>query len=185
MLDFHNRITEAGLTPNGYFAVLFHLLGVKQKTLIETNVEFRRLKKAGFLTENLSPTQKLLDTGLFDDLEVTVKEDKEDKALERKIGFFLSKFPLKLPTTPVRYPRGTVATSKKQFNEFFKHYNYSWDVIYKAAENYVASYIDKDCKYMRSAPNFIFKDGDSLLAIECEELVTHTEEEKAPWDIDI
>jgi hypothetical protein len=183
MLDFHNRITEAGLTPNGYFAVLFHLLGVKTKTLIETTVEFRRLKKAGFLTEHLAPTQLLMDTGLFNDLELIVDDDRDERAFEVKIGMFLAKFPAKLPDG--RYARCTVRIAKPQFLEFFKHYKYDWETIYQAADNYIETYAKKDFMYMRNAANFIWKDGDSQLALECEELTKKETEVKSPWDFDI
>lgn len=182
MIDFHNRITEAGLTPNGYFTVLFHLLGIKTKTLIETTVEFRRLKKAGFLTEHLAPTQLLMDTGLFNDLEFTIEEDKDQREFEGKIGMFLAKFPAKLPDG--RYVRCSVKTAKPQFVEFFKNYKYDWDTIYQAVENYIEGFSRKDYMYMRNAANFIWKNGDSQLALECEELETK-KEVKAPWDFDI
>lgn len=175
-MEFYKKITDGGLTPNQYFAILFHTLGVKQKTLFNQAVELSRLKREGYLTEGLNFTQKLLDTKVFDDIEYTlVEDDSKERSFERKIGRYIGIFPAhRLPSgAPAR---ASVPTVKLQFTEFFKQYDYSWDVIYEATQNYVNYYAERNYEYMRNAKNFILnKDGESQLALECDMMLNKQE----------
>ncbi len=182
-LEFYKWITAGGLTPNQYFAILFQALGVKQKTLFNSALELSRLKREGYLTEGLNFTQKLLDTKLFDDIEsYLIEDDQEAKSLDRRIGRYIGMFPAsRLPSgAPAR---ASLPSVRMQFNEFFNQYDYSWDVIYEATQNYINHYAERNYEYMRNARNFILKDGESQLALECDMILN--KEKEFSFDKDI
>ncbi len=185
-LEFYNRITEVGLTPNQYYAAMFHLLDVQQKVLYNPTVELRGLKRGGFITEKGIPTEKLLDTGLFEDLnKMMVADDDDEKSFNRKIAYYISLFPaLRLPSGA--FARASINEIKAQFLEFFNLYTYDWETIYEATRNYIEYYRNQDYKFMRNSKYFIIKNGgESQLALECEAIKTNKIDIKDPFTFDI
>lgn len=178
MLELYRNIIAAGLSPNQYFLLLIRLGGLKEKINFNSEVELRILRREGFLDEDNEPTKKLAKTGLFEEL------PEDDKSMDRLIGKYLGMFP------PIRLPSGAMARvnvpqAKEQFRQFFEQYNYSWDTIYKATQNYLDHYREKDWLYMRNSKWFILKDGESQLALECEAVENEVEEPQSTFDIDI
>lgn len=185
-LEFYNRITLAGLTPNQYFAAMFHLLDVQQKVLYNPTVELRGLKRGGFITEKGIPTEKLIETGLFEEInKLIVADDNDEKSLNRKIAYYIQLFPaLRLPSGA--FARASVNEVKPIFLEFFNHYTYDWETIYDATRNYINYYKNNDYKFMRNCKYFIMKNGgESQLSLECEAIKTNTEISKDPFTFDI
>ncbi len=180
MLDLYKNITAAGLTPNQYFLLVFRLAGIKEKVLFNPEVELRVLRREGFLTDENEPTKKLAQTELFEEIDLP----KEDKSMNRLIGKYIGMFP------PIRLPSGAMARvsvpqAKEQFNSFFEQFDYSWDTIYKATQNYLNHYREKDWLYMRNSKWFIMKDGESQLALECDAVENEVEQHSSTFEIDI
>lgn len=169
-LELYEKITSAGLTPNQYFAVLFHLLGVTKKTNFNQSVTISQLQREGFLTKDKRPTKRLVETKLFEDLELRlVEDDTDEKLIDKQVETFISFFPHgRLPSGA--FARANTGAVKLKFKDFFQQYDYSWDTIFEATENYVNHYAQDGYKWMRSCLNFIIKDstGESQLALECE-----------------
>ena len=80
------------------------------------------------------------------------------------------------------WPRGIVSGNgpvrnspqacKEKLKAFLKEYSYSSEIILQATKNYVNRMKQEGFKYMKHAPYFISKDGISMLAAECELVVS-------------
>lgn len=174
-LEFYKRITAAGLTPNQFFAAYLRMLNAKLEIRFNPDVEMRLLKRLGFFTDKGIPTDKLMNTGLFDNLNNLLIEDNEkEKSLDRKIAYYINLFPHgRLPSGA--FARASVNEVKVFFLEFFETHNYSWDEIYEATKNYIEFYAQNNYTYMRNCKYFILKKTangamESQLALECENL---------------
>lgn len=79
----------------------------------------------------------------------------------------------------VRSGGGLVRSSLKdttdKLKKFLKKYNYPYDVILQATANYVHEKEANNYEYMKQLAYFIEKDGVSLLAAECENVINRKE----------
>jgi hypothetical protein len=171
-LELYDRITEAGLSPNEYFALAFVVYGLRRPTEMILEMEKRKLQKKGFLDVNKLPTNRVREFNLFENLLSTPvpEKTKEEDEMDTKIKVFIDLFPA------TRLPSGQMARQglkivKQKFKKFFQLYAYDWEVIYQATRNYVAYYEKKEYNYMRNCAYFILKDGTSDLALECDALI--------------
>lgn len=75
-----------------------------------------------------------------------------------KIQQYLELFPTaKLPSG--KYARGDKRGVEENFKWFFQEYDYTWDVILKATEAYVADYYTRNYQYMQTGMYFIKKEN--------------------------
>lgn len=99
---------------------------------------------------------------------------------EERIQEYINIFPaMKLPTG--KYARDTKANIKNAFKWFFKNYDYSWDVILDATEEFVDEYRMKGYKFMCTSRYFIRKQEldksyVSELAVRCQALLDDEDE---------
>lgn len=189
-----NHIAEAELTPNQYYL----LYCIKQGTtapFINIHQDIRHLVVNGWLKDEtdatgnhytLEPKSLSLISKIDSYFGVQVKksnnalmgQDFEANALK-----YNEIFPkMKLPSNkPARSPLKEIITA---FREFFKEYDYTWEIIHAAAEYYIEEEEKKSFKYTRTSRYFIRKqDSDkswiSDLAGYCE-LIKNGEDRDEP-----
>lgn len=87
--------------------------------------------------------------------------------------------------------RCSVIDLKKRFDWFTSQYDYDWDVILKATENYIKHFEEKDYKFMQTSGFFIKKaDKEKISASSlsewCEQVLNPNEiSSEKSYDIDI
>jgi hypothetical protein len=87
--------------------------------------------------------------------------------------------------------RSSVIDLKKRFDWFMIEYEYSWDIILKATENYIKHYEDNNFHYMQTSSYFIKKEDKqknsiSSLSEWCEQVLNPGENNKEKsYEIDI
>jgi hypothetical protein len=196
-----NHITEARLTPNQFYLIYCMNQGITAPTL-NIHQELRSLIAIGFITEEsdkeeagnigcginykLQPEALSLISKIDSYFGVQVKksnnalmgQDFEANALK-----YNEIFPkMKLPSNkPARSPLKEIIVA---FREFFKDYDYTWDIIHAATEYYIEEEEKKGFKYTRTSRYFIRKqDSDkswiSDLAGYCE-LIKNGEDHNEP-----
>lgn len=187
MTSIHQEILNLKLTPNQFFMLLeirdnplsmhmWHqgdyqiLLNMELITMILTGGhESSRITKAGEdvlrKVENLfKPQKKGTPAQIL------------GEGYQEKIQEYLEIFP------KIKLPSGKAARSDKKNVEtslawFVSTYDYSWDIILKATQNYVAEYELKNYMYMQTSQYFIRKQQSdkswgSELANRCSEIAT-------------
>lgn len=194
-----NHIIEVGLTPNQYY-LLHSLHNNVSPPAINLHQELRALIATGFIAQakdkgvnlgcgfdyELQPKALSLISKINSYFGVQVKksnnalmgQDFEANALK-----YNEIFPkMKLPSNkPARSPIKEIIAA---FREFFKDYDYTWEVIHAAAEYYIEEEEKKGFKYTRTSRYFIRKqDSDkswiSDLAGYCE-LIKNGEDRDEP-----
>lgn len=158
------------MSPNDYITLLYLKLKTEDDLWFDYGASLDSLTKKKYIDEDKNLTmkgQKLFQTAVLD-LQFHENKKLEDKALTLSTIKFIQIFPpIILPSgSPAR---GGLAVVKNKLKSFMANYQYDWDIIYSAANNYVKRYAEKNYKFMRNCPNFIFNSqGESLLALECD-----------------
>ena len=189
-----NHIIEVGLTPNQYY-LLHSLHNNVSPPAINLHQEIRHLVVNAWVKDEtdatgnhytLEPKAISLISKINSYFGVQVKksnnalmgQDFEANALK-----YNEIFPkMKLPSNkPARSPIKEIIAA---FREFFKDYDYTWEVIHAAAEYYIEEEEKKGFKYTRTSRYFIRKqDSDkswiSDLAGYCE-LIKNGEDRDEP-----
>lgn len=189
-----NHITEAGLTPNQYYLLFCINQGITAPT-VNLHQELRGLIGNEFISQHfddngqnliLQPKALSLISKIDSYFGVQLKksnngimgQDFEANALK-----YNEIFPrMKLPSNkPARSPLKEIIAA---FREFFKEYDYTWEIVHAAAEYYIEEEEKKGFKYTRTSRYFIRKqDSDkswiSDLAGYCE-LIKNGEDRDEP-----
>ncbi len=190
-----NHITEGGLTPNQFY--LLHCLnqGISTPTL-NLHQELRGLIGSEFIMPHpdakggfnyqLQPKAMSLITKIDSYFGVQIKKSNNGlmgQDFEANAEKYNEIFPrMKLPSNkPARSPLKEIVVA---FREFFKEYDYGWEIIHQAAAYYIEEEEKKGFKYTRTSRYFIRKqDSDkswiSDLAGYCE-LIKNGEEGDNP-----
>jgi hypothetical protein len=190
-----NHIAEAKLTPNQFYllwcidqGITAPLINMHQELRVLTTMEYLLSCPASDGTFNYQPQPKALSliSKINSYFGVQVKksnnglmgQDFEANALK-----YNEIFPkMKLPSNkPARSPIKEIIGA---FREFFKEYDYTWEIIHAAAAYYIEEEEKKGFKYTRTSRYFIRKqDSDkswiSDLAGYCE-LVKNGEDRDEP-----
>ena len=163
-----NHITEAGLTPNQYYLLYCINQGITAPS-INMHQELRGLITMGFIVPhpdttggfNYQPQPKALSLISKIDSYFGVQVKKSNNGLmgmdfETNAEKYNEIFPrMKLPSNkPARSPIKEIVLA---FREFFKEYDYGWDIIHQAAEYYIEEEEKKGFKYTRTSRYFIRK----------------------------
>jgi hypothetical protein len=171
------NLDRVSLTPNQY--ILAYLIETKQKeafkslrSLYEKDLYFKedlvKLREKGYLkkSERFVFDEAQIE-GLF--TEGDVKElDNWDTFVEQ----FRELFP-KSVTSGGYYVRSSFRDCSTKLKDFTKKYKeYEPETIIKATENYVERCRMQNYKYMKLATYFISKDRQSMLASECEAVLS-------------
>lgn len=155
--------------------------------LFNTHQVRRSLYRKGFLDSNYNPTDKAFEAHSLKD---EVKIDGLSDDYIKNIVTYRDLFPRRV--LPSGKPaRCSVIDLKRRFDWFITQYEYDWDTILKATENYVNYYEQEDYKFMQTSAFFIKKADrekivSSSLSEWCEQVLNPGETNtKRSYDIDI
>ena len=159
-----NHIAEAKLTPDEYYMLTCIHQGISAPH-INTHMVIRSLVTKGFVVENPEHTFVLQPDALSliskIDSYFGVQMRKSNNTLmgedfEANAEKYNEIFPrMKLPSNkPARSPLKEIVAA---FREFFKEYDYGWEIIHQAAAYYIEEEEKKGFKYTRTSRYFIRK----------------------------
>jgi len=163
-----NHIAEAHLTPNQFYVLYCINQGITAP-LINMHQELRVLTSMEYLLSypdtngsfNYQPQPKALSLLSKVESYFRVQAKKSNNTLmgndfEANAQKYNEIFPkMKLPSNkPARSPLKEIIMA---FREFFKDYDYTWDVIHAAAAYYIEEEEKKGFKYTRTSRYFIRK----------------------------
>ena len=166
MKELIEKIFSTDLTPNQYFLLYALRNGLNVEYNFNPTIEKKNLKIKEYLDNNGNLTKKcsILDDPL--DLLYHSSIELEESTLNHKAIEIMQTFPVIRLT--YGYARGSLKLVKERLRIFLNTYDYSWETVLKASQNYVTHWSQNGYKYMKSCPNFIFSDGDSTLSKECD-----------------
>jgi len=178
-MEVFDKITEAGLSPNQYY-LMCCLRDKITPRKINNYLEIRHLLAEGWIVkENSSKilTEKGLE--LVEEIEKIYIKTKTKSAtrlmgpnFKEKIKRYNQIFPNeKLPSG--KAARSAIGNVETAFKWFFEHYNFKWELIFKATELYIRDQANKGKKYHRTSQYFIRKNNMSDLADWCHALETN------------
>ena len=156
-----NHIAEAGLTPNQFYLLHCMNQGITAP-LMNTHQELRALLIDHWIKENtheLEPKALSLISKIDSYFGVQVKKSNNGlmgQDFETNAEKYNEIFPrMKLPSNkPARSPIKEIVLA---FREFFKEYDYGWEIIHAAAAYYIEEEEKKGFKYTRTSRYFIRK----------------------------
>lgn len=156
-----NHIAEAKLTPNQFYLLYSMNQGITAP-LMNTHQELRALLIDHWIKENtheLEPKALSLISKIDSYFGVQVKKSNNGlmgQDFETNAEKYNEIFPrMKLPSNkPARSPIKEIVLA---FREFFKEYDYGWEIIHAAAAYYIEEEEKKGFKYTRTSRYFIRK----------------------------
>ena len=184
MEEIFNKLIANKLRPNTFYVLHSMRQKIKPNSFVNSSIEVKRLQIDNWLDENLVLTSKSIifieeiDSYFRKSKNITSK-DLLGSDYSDMITNYLELFPsIKLPSG--KYARGNKKNLEINFKWFFENYEYGWDTILKATDNYVQERLSEVYKYMRTAQYFIRKlnsDAISDLANYCEMIESGTDYE--------
>ena len=156
-----NHIAEAKLTPNQFYLLYSMNQGITAP-LMNTHQELRALLIDHWIKETtyeLEPKALSLISKIDSYFGVQVKKSNNGlmgQDFEANAEKYNEIFPrMKLPSNkPARSPIKEIVLA---FREFFKEYDYGWEIIHAAAAYYIEEEEKKGFKYTRTSRYFIRK----------------------------
>lgn len=177
-----NEINESKISLNGYF--ICYCIYHNRKDLILDYIK----NHTGF---NIQDVKELEDNGwikiinksekiIFENLQIEEKfrifVEKKDKPEKDWINEWLEMFPKGVKSGGY-YIKTDLNGCRKKMRKFTStHPEYTKETIIKATQNYINRCEHNGYQYMKIAPYFIEKDGVSMLAGECEAIITNIDE---------
>ena len=154
-----NHIAEAKLTPNQFYLLYSMNQGITAP-LMNTHQELRALLIDHWIKETtyeLEPKALSLISKIDSYFGVQVKKSNNGlmgQDFEANAEKYNEIFPrMKLPSNkPARSPIKEIVLA---FREFFKEYDYGWEIIHAAAAYYIEEEEKKGFKYTRTSRYFI------------------------------
>lgn len=167
MKELIEKVFSTDLTPNQYFLLYCLRNGINVEFNFNPTIERKNLKSKGYITDSGSLTNKC---DLFDDpldLIFHASIEIEEKILNDRAIEMMQIFPI-MRLKYGGYARGSLKAVKDRLRTFLSIYTYDWDLVLKAARNYVKHWEENSFKFMKSCPNFVYAEGDSTLSKECD-----------------
>jgi len=156
-----------------------------------TMEDFKTLERMGFIKfkspnpdeiffENIIKTEKLRE--LFKEYEVEEPRGSPTIGIGTWIDDWYNLFPSKVRSGgyPVRCDKR--GCFKKMIKFCKDNPDYNKDIIFEATKFYITSAKNKDYQYMKLAPYFIEKDGISMLAGECENIINRMKNNEKTYE---
>jgi hypothetical protein len=171
MVNF-NELLKEGVTPNGFYVLCCLDKDQPVAQLVNFELEMSQLPPefTDFDQRNITAAGKAFVKKHSPKAKVEVTDE--------MVKEFRDIFPNQTIPTSGKKAKATPGEIKSQFERFFKHYDYGWNVILNATRQYVDEYERKKpaYAYMRAANWFIVKQesGASVtsdLASYCESIV--------------
>lgn len=144
----------------------------------------KKLILKGWLDMQGKPTNKVTETGIFEDIEVQENTNDFDENVEKYRLMWPS---LLLPSG--KYARSTSIAIRPKFEWFFQTFEFNWDTVFAATEDYIRYYQQQNYIYMQTSSYFIYKQDlakirTSTLAEWCEK-VGSDEHNNDSFDINV
>lgn len=174
-IDMFDEICKEDLSPNQYYLLCCLHEQVTPKK-VNTNLDIRHLKAAGWLTREGLLTHKAIElVSRIEKLYTMSKKLTASKLMgvryKEKILQYNEIFPnIRLPSG--KAARSAIGNVESSFKWFFEHHRYTWDTIFKATRVYLDEQALKNFKYCRTSQYFIRKNNISDLADLCHALET-------------
>lgn len=174
--EFISYCSKLGLSPNEYCTLHFIYTGKEPLKTINTDGYSLVLRSKGYLDKDKKFTDKAHE--LFKEKSIPIENIETYKSLWPSII---------LPSG--KNARCASTELKIRFQWFIDNFDYDWNTIYKATEEYIKYYADRGYNFMRTSAYFIFKEDTpklrtSTLAEWCDKVTTGIVENES-FDIDI
>lgn len=175
--DLLSVIGDLDLSPNEYIALVLHLEKKKLPDTINEDLTFKHLRFKGYLDGDLKPTDK--SSGML-----SLIGDTFSVNVQRYRNLWP---PLLLPSG--KYAKATTKEIEQRFKWFFNNFNYSWEEIMQATEDYIIHFSKTNYVYMKTSSYFIYKHGidkikSSTLAEWCDKLKSEGNQVK-DYEVDL
>jgi hypothetical protein len=174
--DLTKTCDNYNLSPSEY--VFLHCLYAKKKLpRVVDDIHYKlRMIACGYLTMKYELTNKALE--IFDDVQ-THRDN-------------IEKYRLMWPSMILPSGKNARCSYKElemRFKWFLNNHDYSWDIIFKATEQYIQYYAERGYNFMRTSGFFIYKEATpklrtSTLEEWCDK-VLNSKDEHVSFDIDI
>lgn len=175
--DLISVIGELDLSPNEYITLILHLEKKEIPKTINKDLMFKLLRFKRFLDEDLKPTEK--SSGIL-----TMIGD----TFAINVQIYRNMWPsVLLPSG--KYAKSTTKELEQKFKWFFSNFNYSWEEVIQATEDYIVHYSKTNYVYMKTSSYFIYKQDidkikSSTLAEWCDKLKSEVGQPK-DYEIDL
>jgi hypothetical protein len=181
------RLIKEKITPNSYYVLHCIKSGMIPTSFVNKDLEIKKLINDGWLNDELQLTDKSIIftieiNGFFNKSKKKTTTSLLGTSFDENIKSYSDIFPsMKLASG--KYARSNSKNLENAFRWFFENYEYNWETIFLATQNYVLEYESKNYEYMRNSQYFLRKQNidkswDSDLAIYCEYLKDKPNEEK-------
>jgi hypothetical protein len=186
MDEIFKRIMDENISPNTYYVLHCIKEKIVPSTLVNKEIESKRLQSNAWLDENLQLTSKSIIfmeeiNGYFKRTKKKAAKDLMGKDFLLNIKEYVEIFPNRKLSSG-KYARVNPKNLEAPFKWFFETYDYSWDIILQATNKYVNEYEVRDYEFMRTAQYFIRKQNidksfESDLATYCELVINNPDDE--------
>jgi len=187
MIEIFIKLNQNNLTPNSFYILYCIKESIVPNIYVSKELECKKLINDNWLTENLQLTDKSIIftteiDGYFKKSKKKTSKDLMGDNFVKNIESYVNIFPNKKLSSG-KYARVPSKNLENAFRWFFENYEYNWETIFLATQNYVLEYESKNYEYMRNSQYFLRKQNidkswDSDLAIYCEHLKDKPDEEK-------
>jgi hypothetical protein len=186
MTEIFNKLTQEDITPDAYYVLNCIKEKVVPNNFVNKNIQVERLKRTGWINENLTLTNKSLI--FIKEINSFFKKTKKKTSqfllgqdFTDKMQEYVEMFPNRKLSSG-KYARVNIKNLETGFRWFFENYDYDWSIILAATEKYVDEYSLKNYEYMRTSQFFIRKQNidktfESDLANYCEQINNNPDEE--------
>lgn len=176
MEEIFLKLIKEKITPNSYYVLHCIKSGMIPISFVNKDLEIKKLKNDGWLTEDLQLTDKSIIfttdiDGYFKKAKKKTTKDLLGDNFTNNINIYVEIFPNRKLSSG-KYARINPKNLENSFRWFFENYEYDWDMIFKATKKYIYDYSLKNYEYMRTSQYFIRKQNidktyDSELADYC------------------
>lgn len=178
--DLLTEITDNKLSPNEFFTLFLCIQGKPIPETINELAYKKSLILKNWLDINENPTEKCIKNSLFANLEI-------NNIFRKQVEEYRLMWPsIILPNG--KNARASLRELEIRFNWFFNTFQYDWNNVFKATEEYIKYYQERRYSFMRTSAYFIYKEmtpklRTSDLAEWCENVLNKNESQG--YDINV
>lgn len=148
------EICSYGLTPNEYFSLAMILQNKPLQERMNRDIYKKYLLINEWIDIGEKATDKIRSSRIFEDL--------MDGEFVKNVEVYRSMWPaITLPTG--KTARSSSKDLESRYKWFFANYNYDWEIIFQATENYITYYRDRGYNFMRTSAYFIYKEESTRI----------------------
>ena len=186
MEDIFLKFVREKITPNSYYVLHCLKIGMVPASIVNKELETRRLINDGWIKEDLTLTDKsIIFTTEIDGFFKKSKKKTSKNLLGDNFEDSIKKYTEIFPAVKLssgKYARSNPKNLENAFRWFFESYSYDWEIVLLATKKYVLEYRESGYQYMRTSQYFIRKQNtdktyDSDLADYCEMIINKPDDE--------